>query len=69
MNKYTYEDGKIYKSGVELTMKQVCKQLNDLEEIRIRKGKEITKLRNIEELQRDVICGVRAYLRLKEIWY
>ena len=69
MNKYTYEDGKIYKSGVELTMKQVCNQLNDLEEIRIRKGKEITKLRNIEELQRDVICGVRAYLRLKEIWY
>lgn len=69
MNKYTYEDGKIYKSGVELTMKQVCKQLNDLEEIRIRKGNEIRKLRNIEELQRDVICGVRAYLRLKEIWY
>lgn len=69
MNKYSYKDGKFYKNDMELTMKQVCNQLNNLEEIRIRKGKEIVKLRNIEELQRDVICGVRAYLRLKEIWY
>lgn len=69
MNKNTYKDGKFYRNDIEYTMKQVCNELNSLEETRIRKGKEIAKLRNIEELQRDVICGVRAYLRLKEIWY
>ena len=69
MNKYTYKDGKFYKNDIEMTDKQVCNQLNDLEEGRIKKGKEIAKLRNIEELQSDVIYGVRAYLKLKEIWY
>ena len=69
MNKYTYENGKFYKNDIEMTYKSVCNQLNDLEEERIRKGKEVAKLRNIEELQRNVICGVKAYLKLKEVWY
>ena len=69
MNKYTFKDGKFYKNGIKMTDKQVCNQLNDLEEGRIKKGKEIAKLRNIEELQSDVIYGVKAYLKLKEIWY
>ena len=69
MNKYTFKDGKFYKNDIEMTYEQVCKQLNSLEETRIRKGEEIAKLRNIEELQADVICGVRAYIKLKEIWY
>lgn len=69
MNKYTCKDDKIYMNDVELTMKQVCNKLNDLEETRIWQGKKIAKLRNIEELQRNVICGVRAYIKLKEIWY
>ena len=69
MNKYTYKDGKFYKNDIEMTNKQVCNQLNDLEEGRIKKGKEIAEFRNIERLQRNVICGVEAYFKLKEIWY
>lgn len=69
MNKYTFKDGKFYKNDIEMTSKQVCNQLNDLEEERIRKGKEIAHFRNIEKLQREVICGVEAYFKLKGDWY
>lgn len=69
MNKYTYKDGKFYKNDMELTMKQVCNQLNDLEETRIRKGKEIAKLRKIDDLHRDFMYGMDAYFKLKEVWY
>ncbi|MBQ7928296.1 MAG: hypothetical protein IJ287_06095 [Methanobrevibacter sp.] len=61
------EDIKEYEDT--LTMEQILKKLNDYDRFSKTKDKKINKLREIEELQREVICGVVAYFKLKERWY
>lgn len=52
-----------------LTMEEIFKKLNDYDHFSKSKDKKINKLREIEELQREVICGVVAYFKLNERGY
>ena len=49
----------------------VCEKLNDLEQTRLRKNKEIKRFRDREEKYQRVISGVMAFLQLhlnNELW-
>ena len=49
----------------------ICNKLNDLEETRLRKNREIKRFRDREEKYQRVISGVMAFLQLhlnSELW-
>ena len=56
----------------ELDFEQAIVKLNDLEETRLRKSREINKLKAREGLYQRVIGGAIAYIELKlneELWW
>ena len=66
-------DGKIYDGEYqELTIEQVCKKLNDYEQTRLRKNKDIQKFKDREDRFQRVIGGMMAYMELQansELWW
>lgn len=64
--------GTIDDAGVIRNIDRTIKELNDLEEIRIKKGAKIEKYKRREELYNRVIGGLMAYIELKvnnELWW
>lgn len=60
------------RGGRKLDLEQTIGELNDLERTRLRKGKEIEKLRRREEKFQSIISGLMAYIELRvnqELWW
>ena len=62
----------IHKDGESISNEKAVVELNDLEKIRKRKGREIEKFRARESKYQRVIGGLKAYLELElnsELWW
>lgn len=71
IERYRIEDNAIYKDNKIMTCKELCDELNDLEQIRLRKNREIKRFRDREEKYQRVISGVMTFLQLhlnNELW-
>lgn len=59
------------RGGTKLNLERIVKELNSLEETRLKKGRKIAKLQKREEKYQRVISGLMAYIELKvnsELW-
>lgn len=69
--RFRIEDNGIYEYDKQLSWKELCDKLNDLEETRLRKNRELKRFRDREDKYQSVISGVIAFLQLymnDEIW-
>lgn len=70
--RFRIEDDSIYEYGMKLTCEELCNKLNDLEQTRLRKNREIKKLKDREEKYQRVISGIMAFIELQlnnELWW
>ena len=62
----------IHKDGVSMSNRDAVRELNDLEDYRVRKNKEIVKFRKQEEKYQAVISGMMSLIDLylnDELWW
>lgn len=62
----------IHKDGVSMSNRDAVRQLNDLEDYRVRKNKEIARFRIREEKYQSVISGMMSLIELylnDELWW
>lgn len=62
----------IHKDGVSMSNRDAVRELNDLEDYRVRKKKEIAKFRKREEKYQSVISGMMSLIELylnDELWW
>ena len=66
-------DGIIYDGEYkEMSIEQVCKKLNEYEQTRLRKNKDIQKFKDREDRFQRVIGGMMAYMELQansDLWW
>lgn len=70
--RFRIEDNGIYEYDKKLTWRELCEKLNDLEQTRLRKNREIKKFRDREEKYQSVISGMMAFMELylnNELWW
>ena len=70
--RFHIETDGVYEYANKLSWVELCKKLNDYEETRLRKNREIKKFKDREDRYQRVIGGVMAFIELRlndELWW